>query len=116
MKRILTVSLVTFIVGGVIGYYLYSVNTRPDTITPRQHQTQSSHNNKTARQIVTDYAKNHYDHISSIDIDLLTDGNYQVKIYVDSGYQNMGYSTYTYTVGVNENAQEITSWELTSSD
>ncbi|MGO8678524.1 MAG: hypothetical protein ACLQVX_21990 [Limisphaerales bacterium] len=70
---------------------------------------------KSARQLITDYAKSRHGRNATVLIDSgFAGGAYQVtvKAPIKSGLYAGGYDSSSYTVTVNERAQEITSWKL----
>jgi len=74
MKRILTISLATLIIGGASGYYyLYSVNEQSERITPRQHHTATAVQTKSDDQIIREFFRNKFPQAS---ISSITTGYY----------------------------------------
>jgi TM2 domain-containing membrane protein YozV len=73
----------------------------------------SSH--KSARQLITDYAKDHYGRDADVEIEGgFAGGSYQVTVRtrVEGGTYDGGINRSSYTVTVDESAQQIKSWEM----
>ena len=79
------------------------------------HSSYSSSSHKSARQLITDYAKDHYGHNADVEIEGgFAGGSYQVTVRtrVEGGTYDGGINHSSYTVTVDESAQKITSWQM----